>query len=128
MWSEASQNGVRPGSLGEPRPQRSVHSLRRSSGDAPLLGVPSLADSSAEAIDGRTLRFLLKQNLAREEEKKKKRRRKLKEEAEHEAHMLVLDCRFKDGERLSSPEREAWRHWKSRVLGLPSQDDLETWT
>ena len=47
--------GVRPGSLAEP-------GLRRSG--APLLGVPSLADSWAEAIDG--LRFLLKLNLAEE--------------------------------------------------------------
>ena len=48
----------------------------------PLLGVPSLADAPAEAIDGRTLRYLLKVNLVRkkneeeeeEEEKKKKKR------------------------------------------------------
>ena len=41
----------------------------------PLLGVPSLVDAPAEAIDGRTLRNLLKVNLARkknEEEEKKK--------------------------------------------------------
>ena len=42
----------------------------------PLLGVPSLADAPAEAIDGRTLRYRLKANLARkknEEEEEKKR-------------------------------------------------------
>ena len=50
---------VRPGSLAEPAPQRSDRSLRRSSGETPLLGVPSLADPLAEASDGRTLRFLL---------------------------------------------------------------------
>ena len=35
---------------------------------APLLvlGVPSLADSPAEAIDGRTLWYLLRKNLARQ--------------------------------------------------------------
>ena len=52
--------GMRLGSLAEPGPQRSDRSLRSSSGGARLLGVPSLVDSSAEAIDGRTLRFFLK--------------------------------------------------------------------
>ena len=39
-----------------------------------LLGVPSLADSSAEAMYGRTLRYLLKKNLARKEEEEERRR------------------------------------------------------
>ena len=40
-------------------------------------GPKLLADSSAEAIDGRTLRYLLKENLAwkREEEEEEERRR-----------------------------------------------------
>ena len=42
------------------QPQRSDRSLRRSPRETPLLRVPSLADAPAEAIDGRTLRFLLK--------------------------------------------------------------------
>ena len=54
---------VRPGSLAEPAPQKSDHSVGRSSGETPLLGVPSLADPSAEASDGRTLRFLLTKAL-----------------------------------------------------------------
>ena len=45
--------GVRLGSLGEPAPQRRDRSLRHSSRETPLLGVPSLADPSAEASDGR---------------------------------------------------------------------------
>ena len=79
--------GVRPGSLAEPGPQRSDRSLRRSSGQTPLLGVPSLADAPAEAIDGRTLRYLLKANLARkkneeeEEEDEEEEERKYKERA-----------------------------------------------
>ena len=76
--------GVRPGSLAEPGPQRSDRSLRCSSGQTPLLGVPSLADAPAEAIDGRTLRYLLKANLARkkyeeEEEEEKKYQEKAAE-------------------------------------------------
>ena len=72
--------GVRPGSLAEPAPQRSDRSLRRSSGDTPLLGVPSLADPSAEASDGRTLRFLLMKALALQKEEEDEERRKLEEQ------------------------------------------------
>ena len=73
--------GVRPGSLAEPGPQRSDRSLRRSSGQTPLLGVPSLADAPAEAIDGRTLRYLLKANLARKKNEEEEEERKYKERA-----------------------------------------------
>ena len=76
--------GVRPGSLAEPGPQRSDRSLRRSSGQTPLLGVPSLADAPPEAIDGRTLRYLLKANLARkkyEEEEEEEEEKKYQERA-----------------------------------------------
>ena len=67
--------GVRPGSLAEPAPQRSDRSLRGSSGETPLLGVPSLADPSAEASDGRTLRFLLTKALALKKEEDEERRK-----------------------------------------------------
>ena len=73
--------GVRPGSLAEPGPQRSDRSLWRSSGQTPLLGVPSLADASAEAIDGRTLRRLLKANLARKKYEEEEEERKYQERA-----------------------------------------------
>ena len=64
---------ARPGFLAEPPPLRSDRSLRRLSENTPLLGVPSLADASAQAIDGRTFRFLLEKSLAR---KKKRRTRR----------------------------------------------------
>ena len=85
--------GVRPGSLAEPGPQRSDRSLRRSSGQTPLLGVPSLADAPAEAIDGRTLRYLLKANIARkkfeeEEEEEKKYQERAAESRRREQALL----------------------------------------
>ena len=81
--------GARPGIRAEPGPQRSDRSLRRSSGNT--LGAPSLADASAEAIDGRTLRFLLKKSLARKKEEDEERRKveekeKLKAVKEEEEH------------------------------------------
>ena len=40
--------GVRPGSLCDPGPQRSDRTVRRSSGELPLLAAPMLADTAAE--------------------------------------------------------------------------------
>ena len=51
--------GVRPGSLCDPGPQRSDRTVRRFSGELPLLAAPMLADSAAEAVDARTVRYLL---------------------------------------------------------------------
>ena len=90
---ETPPPGVRPGSLAEPGPQRSDRSLRRSSGQTPLLGVPSLADAPAEAIDGRTLRYLLKANIARkkfeeEEEEEKKYQERAAESRRREQALL----------------------------------------
>ena len=50
------------------RPAGSAVAVAYVANRAPLLvvGVPSLADSSAEAIDGRTLWYLLRKNLARQ--------------------------------------------------------------
>ena len=59
--------------------ERSDRSLRRSSGNTPLLSVPLLADASAEAIDGRTLQFLLKKTLALKKKEEDEERRKVKE-------------------------------------------------
>ena len=59
-WAqETPPPGMRPGS-----PAPSDRSLWRSSGETPLVGM-----ASAEAIDGRTLRFRLKKNLALKNEK-----------------------------------------------------------
>ena len=43
-------------------------------------GPKLLADSSAEAIDGRTLRYLLKENLARKKEEEEEERRRTQQE------------------------------------------------
>ena len=53
----------------------------------------------------------------------KERRRKLKAEAKHETRMRELDRRWKAGERLSSPDGDAWREWKSVSLGLPEKEE-----
>ena len=62
--------GERPGLPLEPRPQRSDRTVRRSSGDnLPTLALPVLAGSAGEAVDARTLRFLLGRSLAERKEK-----------------------------------------------------------
>ena len=51
--------GVRPGSLVDPGPQRSDRSLRRSAGNSlPILALPVLAGSAGEVVDSSSLRFL----------------------------------------------------------------------
>ena len=50
--------GVRPGSLCDPGPQRSDRTVRRSSGEVPLLAVPVLA--GGDGVDGTALSFLVR--------------------------------------------------------------------
>ena len=80
--------GVRPGSLCDPGPQRSDRTVRRSSGELPLLAAPMLADTAAEAVDARTVRYLrIQATIALADEalesrgskrkRKKRKRRKL---------------------------------------------------
>ena len=133
--------GVRPGSLAEPGPQRSDRSLRRSSGQTPLLGVPSLADAPAEAIDGRTLRYLLKANIARgkfeeeEEEEKKYQERSAETRRRAQAlldHAASLPKRKRKKRRKKKTPRSSShpslrrahrRHWQWYVLaGFPGYD------
>ena len=70
--------GTRPGVLLDPGPPW-VEAVTAGYVDAgvPLLGAPSLADSSAEAIDGSTLSFLLQRAL--DEKRKEEEVREAKE-------------------------------------------------
>ena len=72
--------GVRPGILAEPGPQRSDRTVRRSSGETPLLAVPVLA--GGDGVDGTALSFLVRravEDRKREEEEEKEKARKMKE-------------------------------------------------
>ena len=70
----APHPGERPGSFSDLGPQRSDRSLRRSAGDClPTLALPVLAGSAGEAVDARTLRFLLGRSLAEKEEEEQRK-------------------------------------------------------
>ena len=77
----------------------------------PLLGVPSLADAPAEAIDGRTLRYLLKVNLARKKKEEEEQERKAEEE-EHEKRMLEIHSKVRADEAVTDAEWSAWKAWR----------------
>ena len=77
----------------------------------PLLGVPSLADAPAEAIDGRTLRYLLKVNLARKKKEEEEQERKAEEE-EHEERMLEIHRKVRADEAVTDAEWSAWKAWR----------------
>ena len=94
---------------------------------APLLVVPTL--HGEDSVDGTTVSFLLAGDLKlKKKEEEKERRRKLKEEAKHETRMRELDRRWKAGERLSSPDSDAWREWKSVSFSCSRSSHLEIWT
>ena len=105
--------GVRPGILAEPRQQRSDRSLRRSSQETPLLGVPSLADASDEAVDGHTLRCLLEKNLSLKEEEAEERRSVEAQQKEEydERRMKDINRRIANGVPCSEVEMENWRRY-----------------
>ena len=137
--------GVRPGSLFDPRPQRSDRTVRRSAGADPSLTLVSLA--GGDAMDDTTVAFLLNQAMlahareeqarekvkeamlarareeqAREKERKKaeaKERKRLKAAEEEEEKMQALNARMLAGEPLSVEEWLAWARW-SRPPPQPS--------
>ena len=85
--------GMRPEQLPEtPGPQRSDRSLRRSSGDGPLLVVASLAAATDDGVDAATLSFLTAralEDMRKDEEERKKK----KEEAKFEEKKLEYEAR-----------------------------------
>ena len=75
--------GKRPAPLSEVTGPQAAVAVGYAAAGVPLLGVPSLADSSAEAIDGSTLSFLLQHAL--------EVKRKEEEEAMETAEMAKLE-------------------------------------
>ena len=76
--------GLRPGVLQDPRPPLvEAVTVGYVAAGVPLLGAPSLADSSAEVIDGSTLSFLLQRAL--------EVKRKEEEEAVEAAELVELE-------------------------------------
>ena len=81
---ETPPPGVRPGSLSNPGPQRSDRTVRRSSGEAPLLAVPVLA--GGDGVDGTALSLLVRRAVEdrKREEEKKERKKEAQEKADLE--------------------------------------------
>ena len=84
--------GARPGVLKDPAPQGAV-TVGYVAAPGPLLSTPSLADTAAEAVDARTVKFLLQKTLARkkkEEEEEERRKEVAKQQEEkYEAKMKL---------------------------------------
>ena len=70
--------GERPDLLAEPGPQRSDRTVRRFSGEAPLLIAPSLA--GGDFIDSATVSFLVQNTLTQKEEEEEEKEKKEEEE------------------------------------------------
>ena len=108
---------MRPGCLSDPGPPWvEAVTVGYVAAGVPFLGAPSLAAHSAEAIDGRTLRHLLKLNL------------KLKEEEEkREEELEQLNKRVGDDLPLAPADRAAWKQWACRpsAPGKEEEDEEE---
>ena len=110
--------GARPGVLEDPAPQGAV-TVGYVAAPVPLLSTPSLADTAAEAVDARTVKFLLQQSLARkkkEEEEEERRKVVAKQrEEKYEAKMTLLNDRVRLDLPLTEAEWAAWRQWMGLV-------------
>ena len=76
---KTASTGQRPGVLTEPEPQGVAVTVGYVAAPVPLLAVPLLAGAAGEAVDDRTLRFLLGRSLAEKEEEEKRRKAELEE-------------------------------------------------
>ena len=109
--------GVRPGSLVDPGPQRSDRTVRRSSGQVPLLVVALLADASADGVDAATLSFLTASALeARRKEEEERRKREEQEE---------LNSLRAAGGSHSSAGEEDHRHPPAQVSSEEEEEEEE---
>ena len=72
LQAQTTFNAGRPGVLTEPEPLGSSHGYVAA--PVPLLAVPLLAGTAGEAVDARTLRFLLARPLAEKEEEEEQRK------------------------------------------------------
>ena len=84
----------------------------------PLLSTPLLADTDAETVDVRTVKFLLQKTFARKKEEKDEERRKevaKQQKAKHEAKMKLLNDRVSHDLPLTEAEWAAWRQWMGLV-------------
>ena len=119
--------GGRPGVLKDPAPQGAV-TVGYVAAPGPLLSTPSLADTAAEAVDARTVKFLLQQSLARkkkeeEEERRRKVVAKLQEEkAQWRAQRQVLEDEFMALLNLESRSSLQERRFQDLMDALDAHD------
>ena len=108
--------GARPGVLEDPAPQGAV-TVGYVAAPGPLLSTPSLADTAAEAVDARTVKFLLQQSLARKKKEEEERRKVVakQQEEKYEAKMKLLNDRVRHDLPLTEVEWAAWRQWMGLV-------------
>ena len=97
--------GTRPAPLAEvAEPQGLSVAPRCPDASVPSLSTPSLADTAAEAVDARTVRFLLQAELKQRKE-------------EEEEEMQELERRVDRNEQLTPEESYAWRKWAGLLPG-----------
>ena len=106
--------GARPGVLKDPAPQGAV-TVGYVAAPGPLLSTPLLADTAAEAVDARTVKYLLHAALIEKKEEEKEERRKAKEARRLEVTAL-----------LAVPLALRTQAQQRRLMELSDEVDAET--
>ena len=104
--------GARPGVLKDPAPQGAV-TVGYVAAPVPFLSSPMLADAAAEAVDARTLKYLLKAALRRREEEEERRGEEMELARENELQRGVTEAPEKARLALE-PSRGSKRKRKKR--------------
>ena len=85
----------------------------------PLLSTPLLADTAAETVDARTVKFILQKTSARKKEEERRKEVAKQQEKKHEAKMKLLNDRVRHDLPLAEAEWAAWRQWMGLVPPPP---------
>ena len=127
-WSPRGQNtqhpGARPGVLKDPAPQEAV-TVGYVAAPGPLLSTPMLADTAAETVDARTVKYLLKAELKKKQKEEEQERMELAMEEEDEEWHVQLARAAQAAQRLmaaslaSSSSRPTRRKKKRKKKILP---------
>ena len=113
LRAQTSFSAARPGVLKDPAPQGAV-TVGYVAAPVPFLSSPMLADAAAEAVDARTLKYLLKAALRRrEEEEEERKEREMELARENELQRCVTEALEKARLALE-PSRGSKRKRKKR--------------
>ena len=122
----ARSSGKHPGVLQEPEVQEGAVTVGYVAAPAPFLSSPMLADAAAEAVDARTVKYLLKAALRRREEEEERKEWEMELARRDELQRGVTEALEKARVALE-PSRGRKRKRKKRAEPSPSSFLRSSW-